>query len=864
MLDPTDFILVREATSSTPQTPPPTNTPAKVVVRGGHHFMVISDGRIVLDHLFGGASTSKNNSKGRNQLMQAPNTPAEEGPTHGALKKSFANISITDLGIELRDQHVNGANERYVFLLIGARAMLGGLELEMEGFGIGLPLKKLAKPHTIKPGDIIPTISGLGVNFERGGLAISGGFTIEKTLTEALYAEEYMGGIFVSGIGPYALTGVGGYRSQKPVDSSSPEKAFRSVFCYARIDGILFTIEIGEISGVAASFGYNYDMTVPTGATIEDFPLLRHQGENIKVMDLISKSGGTKSFKHWLTPGDKSFFFSFGMTVSSCHIIVIEAAVLLRAASAKGFSISIVGRGTASFPPATPATTSKLTFLYVEIGFVATLDPGRGQFSLEAQLGPKSHLLTEECRLTGGFAFRSWFPPSPYAGDWYFSIGGFHPAFLPPKHWSLPPPRVAITWAPLPALKIRGSGFFAITPKAVMGGGELEASFSAAVFFAEFRVWASFLINYTPFFFIAEIGVRVSVGVSINIGICTIRKSGQISAMLLLQGPPISGYLKARFMGIPIKVSFGSKGDRDSSIEMDKFIELVRKPGLAGPSSDGKALAAGAAADAGTGAGKDLVVISLSQGAAPETVTKTESKPRKSEWHVRAGTFRFRVESKFALSEAVINSNLASNDGADPIPRLDAREAIYAKPTHVLTPLESRLKVHVKREGEKEEGEGWIVEPVYKNLPNAVWEKCKWPLVCELCFRHQKEEKRREKRKKERAWFANESAQQMILETTPSRVRKGTTTFPGCFLLRDRGTRPRNTSSATTSHRRSHRNPTPRSSSPCSTLWWPCRKASSAKGTKAPKPTPPRRFIPERGSSPRGKRGTENRRRCDP
>ena len=43
----------------------------------------------------------------------------------------------------------------------------------------------------------------------------------------------------------------------------------------------------------------------------------------------------------------------------------------------------------------------------------------------EGSLSPQSYVLDPSCNLSGGMAFCYWFDPSPYAGEFVFSVGLF-------------------------------------------------------------------------------------------------------------------------------------------------------------------------------------------------------------------------------------------------------------------------------------------------------------------------------------------------------------------------------------------------------------------------------------------------------
>ncbi|GIK07133.1 hypothetical protein Aspvir_002788 [Aspergillus viridinutans] len=88
-------------------------------------------------------------------------------------------------------------------------------------------------------------------------------------------------------------------------------------------------------------------------------------------------------------------------------------------------------------------------------------------------------------------------------GDFVFTLGGYHQAFVIPAGYPNPP-RLGISWTLGSNISVSGQAYFAITPKVCMGGGRLHASFSAGPIEAWFDAFADFLINYKPFRFIAS------------------------------------------------------------------------------------------------------------------------------------------------------------------------------------------------------------------------------------------------------------------------------------------------------------------------------------------------------------------------
>lgn len=92
-------------------------------------------------------------------------------------------------------------------------------------------------------------------------ILIASGFKHEDTDTY----EGYMGGLMIS-IPPYSITAVGAYRHTKPPND------FKSVFLFSQLDGPLLTLEFAEISGVAVSFGYNYNICTPQSPILRTSP----------------------------------------------------------------------------------------------------------------------------------------------------------------------------------------------------------------------------------------------------------------------------------------------------------------------------------------------------------------------------------------------------------------------------------------------------------------------------------------------------------------------------------------------------------------------------------------------------------------
>src|SRR5882762_9377822 len=108
----------------------------------------------------------------------------------------------------------------------------------------------------------------------------------------------------------------------------------------------------------------------------------------------------------------------------------------------------------------------------IELGLICRFSTKEGVLWIQAQLTDNSWLLFPEIRLTGGFAFVSWFK-GPNRGQFVLTMGGFHPDFHRDGYPTVP--RLGFV-VDLGFISIKGENYFALTSEAVMAGGRLEGS----------------------------------------------------------------------------------------------------------------------------------------------------------------------------------------------------------------------------------------------------------------------------------------------------------------------------------------------------------------------------------------------------
>lgn len=182
----------------------------------------------------------------------------------------------------------------------------------------------------------------------------------------------------------------------------------------------------------------------------------------------------------WIQLKNKSYWLAFGLTISSFNIINCTAVALVSFRS-NGVIFSLFGQIICTLPPNLNADPP-IKIFYVEILMNAELNFVEDCFKLQAALAPSSFLLVPMARLRGGFALYTFFGRNPHAGDWVFSLGGYHRKFAVPSHYPRPE-RLGLEFS-IGIISIEGKGYFALTPKAVMAGAFIHCELNIGPVFA--------------------------------------------------------------------------------------------------------------------------------------------------------------------------------------------------------------------------------------------------------------------------------------------------------------------------------------------------------------------------------------------
>ncbi|KAF2257918.1 hypothetical protein CC78DRAFT_597881 [Lojkania enalia] len=623
-----------------------------VVLVEGHHFIVVANDKAILDHIFkpdvNKNTPNKNDEKPENASLaasivssNAELTDEETPPSKGALKKTSQFLDISGVSLQFK--------KGSLWIFVDATVRLGPIEFSLIDFGIGFDISDL---EINKLNDVLGRIqfqlAGMEVLFNKPPILISGAFYHNVVEADGKRVESYRGGISL-GIPPYKFIAVGEYAV---VQITVPEKKeFKSVFIFAKLDGPIIDFAFATLRGLRVGFGYNSIIRSPALEELYMFPLIASDAAGgagsspIAILDAMR--GGSNPF---VQLKDESFWLAFGFSISSFNIITATACAVVSFSDA-GPIFAIYGSLVCAFPPESPSPQARL--FYIEVLMSAELNFVEDCFKVQAALAPTSFVYVPFCRLEGGMALYTFFGRNPHAGDWVFTVGGYHRAFQVPAHYPRAA-RLAVNFN-IDIIRIRGECYFAITPKAVMTGALIKCELEIGPVFAWLAAAFDAMVQFSPLHYWVSMSVEVGVECDIPLLFATIHIRIHVGARLEIEGPEFGGTAYVDFWFFSFSFDFGARPIGPPPISLDEFYELCEK---AGPPDDSPQ----ATPQDGFHARlkfsiEDGVFNMPSKDEKPEK----ELQPLKgtgagSKWYIKGGSFRFRISSVFALTGAFLET----------------------------------------------------------------------------------------------------------------------------------------------------------------------------------------------------------------
>jgi hypothetical protein len=481
----------------------------------------------------------------------AASVPAKKAglPARGAapmrfwkpLDKTIGPLQLRRIGGEWHDGKLG--------ILLDAEVALAGLKVGLAGLAVKVPPSKLS---TLAFSDLEFALDGLELAFSRGPVSIGGALLRTFEGDRVGYA-----GAATIRAAAFSIAAIGAYST-----TAEEQPAF---FIFGAYSGTIGGPPCFVVTGIAAGFGYNRAITLPEIDEVREFPLvsLVLGTSEAGAGSMIESLGAENRFppvtgQYWLAAGVR--FTSFKL---------VDAFALVTVQFGTRFELALLGVATLRQPPA-PAPRA---LVFVEMALKVRFAPDDGLLSVMAVLTDNSFLFDTRCKLTGGFAFCVWLPPTDpralnRAGDFVLTLGGYHPKFEVPAHYPKVP-RIGFNWQlPECGVAIRGEAYFALTPSFIMAGARLSAVFRAGGFSAWFDAHADFLIGWAPLHYEADVGVRIGASYAFRLGAASFTLSFELAANLTIWGPPFAGEVHVDLGIVAFTVPIG---DRSASRQPERI-----------------------------------------------------------------------------------------------------------------------------------------------------------------------------------------------------------------------------------------------------------------------------------------------------
>lgn len=519
----------------------------------------------------GGAQPQQISLAATDAPSRAPATAPNATPPRPATQPGVAFWLSVDKTMGLLTLRRVGARyyESRVHFMFDASLLIGPVTLSLEGLSVGTRLDRF---------DPVFNLDGVGLSYEKPGLQVSGGL-LYNAITRS-----FSGRALIK-TKTLTIAALGAYEE---VNGN------HSLFVYAVANR---SIGVGppcfEVTGMTAGFGYNRSVRIPEPEDVGRFALVAAAGNGSAIKDPM---GALRTMERDLPATPGNLFFAIGVKFNTYKIVNSVALLIVR--MGRQVQVDAVGLSTLTIPV---GATGNDVQANVEIGWTARYNRDEGALQVRGAIDPqRSFVFSRKCKLSGQFAFYSWLE-GPHAGDFVFTLGGYHPKFSPPSHYPRPAP-LRFSWEVFrykldtsiikgeTSLNLSGSMYWALTPRAMMVGGILDAhyrfrteisydlsilghdiagvSLSGAVD-ARLTAKANFLISWQPFYYDAEIGLDIRISASLtgraylDLWLFTIDESVtktfdlDLSANLRLWGPELSGRATVDWEIISFDIAFG-------------------------------------------------------------------------------------------------------------------------------------------------------------------------------------------------------------------------------------------------------------------------------------------------------------------
>ncbi len=314
------------------------------------------------------------------------------------------------------------------------------VSIQLTGFAVAFdPASMASAPPSV-------SLDGLAVSVSADPVQIAG------SLVRGQGADpEYDGSLLIRA-GSLAIDAAGSYT----VLDGAP-----SLFVFGVADGPFGGPPAFFVTGLAAGFGVNRALRLPTIGTLAAYPLIEAAGSSVGAPGAQGTSDALAALNSggWVPPERGEYWVAAGVQFQS--FALINGVLLATVEFGTELVIALLGLASLQLPSeADNGSADGPVYAYVEVALEAVLRPSDGVLAIEALLTPSSFVIDKSCHLTGGLAFYSWFGSNQHAGDFVFTVGGYNGLFTVPA-WYPTVPRLGFSWQIGDTLAISGEAYFA-------------------------------------------------------------------------------------------------------------------------------------------------------------------------------------------------------------------------------------------------------------------------------------------------------------------------------------------------------------------------------------------------------------------
>lgn len=608
------------------------------------------------------------------ELLAAQDEPSD-GTVWFDVQKSFGPVAFEKVGVRYDDG--------VLWFLMNASISGGGLTIAVFGLGMGSPLETFSPRFTI---------SGLGLSFERDPVAISG------ALLGSLEPLEFAGLLSLK-VRQLQIGAIGAYAEVED---------HPSFFLYAVLGAPLGGPPAFFVTGLAAGFGFNRRLVLPTVDRVAEFPFVQWAvgegspppGNPSDTARAVRRVVGELQRGGFVAPSLGQHWLALGVRFRSFELL--DTFALLTLSFGTEVEVGLIGLSTVQVPPAPAPAVAK-----AQLALVASFSPGSGLLAVSGQLTPQSYVLSPRARLTGGFALWSWFA-GRHRGDFVMTIGGYSPRWKPPDHYPQVP-RVGLDWKVTDELQITGSLYFALTASAVMAGGSMSAVWQSGSVRAWFTVQADFLIVFQPFHYYISAGVQLGCSVRVNLLFTHVTLNVHLGVGLEIWGPDFTGRATVDLSIVSFTIRFGaSSKDTTRAVRWEEFVDALLPSAGGGASAPGLLGAAPLDADPQAPA---IVQIQVADG----LLQQLSEREGELNWIVDGAKLKLTTQTAIPAKRLDLGDGIALAPGAT-APNTDFGVGPSAIPPGR---FESTHRITVSSEQEAR----FHAEPLLRNVPKALWER---------------------------------------------------------------------------------------------------------------------------------------------